>query len=130
MTVSVHYGYGKHTPALDIPVAENALLWNTAAFIAGLVSFALSKLGVAALLDRVMNPSGLQRCIAWGLAGLVAAVNLVNIIIYVTMCEPRRALWRFHLVMEGNATCRDVWILVNFATFNGGGWFPRYRSCR
>lgn len=119
-TVSVYYGYGKHTTAISIPNAEKALLFNTIAFIIGIVSFALPKLAVAALLCRLLNPNMLQRCLVWGLTGLVAVVALVNILIYVTMCDPPQALWKISMVMEQKATCRSIWILIDYATFNGG----------
>ena len=119
-TLSVHYGYGKHTTAISIPNAEKALLFNTIAFIIGIVSFALPKLAVAALLCRLLNPNMLQRCLVWGLTGLVAVVALVNILIYVTMCDPPQALWKISMVMEQKATCRSIRILIDYATFNGG----------
>lgn len=124
MTVSVHYGYGMHTTSLDIDDAEHALVYNMSAFVVGLMAFALAKLGVAALLDRIMNPSFVNRCLIWGLAGLVAVINVVNVFVYVTMCKPVDALWKIHKNIQGDATCRDVWILINFATFNGGKSLP------
>lgn len=99
---------------------EKALLWNMISFMFGIVSFALPKLGVAALLNRIMNPSPIQRAIIWGLVTTVTAIALVNILIYVTQCDPPRALWKISMVTSGKATCRDVWVLINFATFNGG----------
>ena len=122
-TASVHYGYGKHTSALNIKDAEKALFYNTVSFIIGIVSFALPKLAISALLSRLMNPSLLQRCIIWGLTAVVAAIAIANILIYVTMCDPPRALWEISMVMEGKATCRSIWVLIDFATFNGGASF-------
>lgn len=123
-TASVSYGYGKHTTALSIPDAEKALFYNVVAFIVGIVSFALPKLAVAALLCRLLNPNILQRCMVWGLTSLVAVVALANILIYVTMCDPPQALWQISMVMEQKATCRSIWVLIDYATFNGGMSFP------
>lgn len=67
-----------------------------------------------------MNPSMLQLWIIWGLTVTVAAIAIANILIYVTMCDPPRALWQISLVMEKKATCRSIWVLIDFATFNGG----------
>lgn len=100
--------------------AEKGLFYNSVSFIFGILSFALPKLAVAALLNRLLNPSLINRIITWGLASLVAAVAIVNIIIYVTMCDPPQALWKISMVMNGEATCRDIWILIHYATFNGG----------
>lgn len=114
------YGYGQHTSNLGPKTAELALMWNMISFIFGIISFALPKLAVAALLHRILNPTLTQRLIVWGLVSLVAVIALINILIYVTMCNPPQALWKTSMVLSGEATCRDVWILINYATFNGG----------
>ncbi|PLB51166.1 hypothetical protein P170DRAFT_355966 [Aspergillus steynii IBT 23096] len=118
-TASAAYGYGEHTAKLDIADAEKGLFYNSVSFIFGILSFALPKLAVAALLNRLLNPSLIHRIITWGLASFVGAVAIVNIIIYVTMCDPPQALWKISMVMNGEATCRDIWILIHYATFNG-----------
>lgn len=89
-------------------------------FIFGIVSFCIPKFAVCALLNRVLNPTFLQRVIMWTLVSLVGAIGVVNILIYVTMCDPPPGLWKPMMVMTGQAKCRDIWILINFATFNGG----------
>lgn len=119
-TVSVTYGYGQHMSNLDPKTVEPALMWNMISFIFGIISFAIPKLAVAALLHRILNPSLIQRITVWGLVILVAIIALINILIYVTMCNPPRALWKPSMILKGEATCRDVWILINYATFNGG----------
>ncbi|KZN84865.1 hypothetical protein EN45_090250 [Penicillium chrysogenum] len=118
-TVSVTYGYGQHMSNLDPKTVEPALMWNMISFIFGIISFAIPKLAVAALLHRILNPSLIQRITVWGLVILVAIIALINILIYVTMCNPPRALWKPSMILKGEATCRDVWILINYATFNG-----------
>ncbi|OQE25982.1 hypothetical protein PENFLA_c007G07809 [Penicillium flavigenum] len=118
-TVSVTYGYGQHMSNLDPKTVEPALMWNMISFIFGIISFAIPKLAVAALLHRILNPSLIQRITVWGLVILVAIIALVNILIYVTMCNPPQALWKPSMILKGEATCRDVWILINYATFNG-----------
>ncbi|CAG8907199.1 unnamed protein product [Penicillium egyptiacum] len=119
-TVSVTYGYGRHTSNLGPRATELALMWNMISFIFGIISFAIPKLAVAALLHRILNPSLIQRIIVWGLVILVAIIALINILIYVTMCNPPQALWKPSMVLKGEGTCRNVWILINYATFNGG----------
>lgn len=114
------YGYGQHKINLESRSAELALMWNMISFIFGIISFAIPKLAVAALLHRILNPNLTQRLIVWGLVSLVAVIALVNILIYVTMCDPPQALWKTSMVLSGEAKCRDIWILINYATFNGG----------
>ncbi|KAB8235890.1 uncharacterized protein BDW43DRAFT_15389 [Aspergillus alliaceus] len=118
-TISVAAGYGQHFSALPPDTRERALIWNVISFIFGILSFATPKLGVAALLTRLLNPSRLHRMIIWGLVAVVTAVALMNIIIYITTCDPPQALWKTELALNGQASCRDVWILINYATFNG-----------
>lgn len=122
------YGYGQHMATLSTEGAEQALFWNMISFIFGIISFALPKLAVAALLHRILNPTPLPRTIMWGLVSTVAAIALANILIYVTMCNPPKALWKTSMVMTGKAQCRSVWILIDFVTFNGGGLVP-FLSC-
>lgn len=117
------YGYGQHKTNLESRSAELALMWNMISFIFGIISFAIPKLAVAALLHRILNPNLVQRLIVWGLVSLVAIIALVNILIYVTMCNPPQALWKSSMILNGEATCRDIWILINYATFNGGEWY-------
>lgn len=121
-TISVAYGFGQHTASLETQAVENALLWTMISFIFGIISFALPKLAVAALLHRIMNPTSIQRIIMWGLVILVAVIATVNILIYITMCNPPQALWKSSMVLSGEATCRDISILIDYATFNGGEW--------
>lgn len=121
-TISVAYGFGQHTASLETQAVEKALLWTMISFIFGIISFALPKLAVAALLHRIMNPTSIQRIIMWGLVILVAVIATVNILIYVTMCNPPQALWKSSMVLRGEATCRDISILIDYATFNGGEW--------
>lgn len=128
----MYYGFGKHESALSQDAAEKALLWNMISFIFGIISFALPKLAVAALLHRILNPSFIERIMMWGLVWMVAAIAIVNILIYVTTCNPPQGLWKPSMVLEGTATCRNIWILIDFATFNGGGLFQRpsmHRCC-
>ncbi|KAJ5533843.1 hypothetical protein N7527_000097 [Penicillium freii] len=119
-TVSVTYGYGQHMMNLEPRSAELALMWNMISFIFGIISFAIPKLAVAALLHRILNPNFTQRIIVWGLASLIAVIAIVNILVYVTMCDPQQALWKTSMVLSGEAKCRDIWILINYAIFNGG----------
>jgi hypothetical protein len=113
-------GFGKHTANLSTPAAEQALLWNMISFIFGIISFALPKIAVAALLQRILNPIRVHRIILWTLVSMVAVIAIINILIYVTTCSPPQGLWKSTLVLEGVAKCRPVDVLVGFATFNGG----------
>ncbi|OJJ75163.1 hypothetical protein ASPBRDRAFT_53113 [Aspergillus brasiliensis CBS 101740] len=67
-TVDVALGYGKHAVVIADRL-ELVLLVNYINFALGIISFALPKLAVAALLSRFLNPTTIQRAILWGLTG-------------------------------------------------------------
>lgn len=120
VTVDVAFGYGQHADALLLPDLEMAILLNTVSFLFGIISFTIPKLAVTAMLNRILNPGALQKTFLWVLTGTVAVVSGICIIMLFTMCDPPEALWKIHLVMEGQAKCKDVWILINYAIFTGG----------
>lgn len=124
-TVSIHYGYGQHYNTLNSKHSSTALLWNTISFVFGMVAFALPKLAVAAHLDRIWGQvlSFQSRITMWGLPGAASLISLGNILIYITECSPTEALWTPDMAKAGEAHCRDIWILIHFATFNGGEAF-------
>lgn len=113
-------GFGQHAATLSNNALEQALLWNMISFLFGIISFALPKLAVAALLHRILNPVRIHRIILWTLVSMITVIAIVNILIYVTMCSPPQGLWKPTLVQAGVAKCRPVDVLVGFATFNGG----------
>ncbi|RDW64440.1 uncharacterized protein DSM5745_09851 [Aspergillus mulundensis] len=118
-TANIAIGYGKHAYVLDTSTVEEATFLNTLSFLFGIVSFSVPKLAVAAMLNRILNPSLVQKAAIWGLTGLGAVISGICIIILFTMCDPAHALWHTTLVAEGKATCRDTWILINYAIFTG-----------
>lgn len=123
-TIAIHHGFGKHTTTIGTPAAEKANFTIAISWIFGILSFAVPKLAIAALLARILNPSFRMLCALWGLTGFVGAVAIVNILIFFTSCDPPRAVWE---AVEG-AVCRDPYILINYARFNGGGCLRLYNT--
>ncbi|KAJ5835420.1 hypothetical protein N7447_001446 [Penicillium robsamsonii] len=121
-TVNVVLGYGSHTSALiergGMDLAERILVINYANFALGIMSFTTPKLAVAALLNRIMNPSRFHRIWLWILTASVFVASTICIIVLFTMCDPPQALWKVHLMAEG-ATCRSITVLVGYAIFTG-----------
>lgn len=127
-TVTVVMGYGSHTSVLmekgGMDLVERILALNYANFALGIMSFTTPKLAIAALLNRIMNPSRFHRLWLWILTGFVFVASTICIIVLFTMCDPPQALWKAHLMSKG-ATCRSTTILVGYAIFTGGmlvGW--------
>ncbi|OQE29291.1 hypothetical protein PENFLA_c004G05739 [Penicillium flavigenum] len=121
-TVNVVLGYGSHTPVLmergGMDLVERILVINYADFALGIMSFTTPKLAVAALLNRIMNPTLFHRIWLWILTGSVFVASSICIIVLFTMCDPPQALWKVRLMSEG-ATCRPTKILVGYAIFTG-----------
>ncbi|EYE99323.1 uncharacterized protein EURHEDRAFT_446911 [Aspergillus ruber CBS 135680] len=118
-TANVIIGYGKHAVFLSQDNLETAILLNTVSFLFGILSFTLPKLAVSAMLNRILNPTLFHRIALWFLTGFAAVVSVICILVLFTMCDPPKALWKMHLVMEGAATCKDTWILIDYAIFTG-----------
>ncbi|KAI8298148.1 hypothetical protein K4K59_002972 [Colletotrichum sp. SAR11_240] len=59
-TIAVSYGNGKHMKLLSTEQKQGAILWTTAAFCPGIMSFGLPKLAVISLLTRLMNPGSVE----------------------------------------------------------------------
>lgn len=124
-TANVSIGYGKHADTLDQKSLETAILQNTICFVFGILAFSLPKLAVAALLNRLLNPSLAQRIWLWSLTGFAFAVSIVCIILLFVLCDPPKAVWQVHLVTEGAATCKSTWTLVDYTIFTGGEFLAR-----
>ncbi|KAL2855661.1 hypothetical protein BJX68DRAFT_217541 [Aspergillus pseudodeflectus] len=118
-TANISIGYGKHAYVLDTKTVEKASFLNSLSFLFGIISFAVPKLAVAAMLNRILNPSFWQKMWVWIISATGAAISAVCIVMLFTMCDPPRALWETSLVIAGKATCRDVWILIDYAIFTG-----------
>ncbi|KAL3478272.1 hypothetical protein BJX99DRAFT_256598 [Aspergillus californicus] len=118
-TANIAIGYGKHAYVLDASTVETASFLNSLSFLFGIISFSTPKLAVAAMLCRILNPSFIHKVALWGLTGLGSVISGICIVVLFTMCDPPRALWKTHLITEGKATCRDTWILINYAIFTG-----------
>lgn len=123
-TVNVGLGYGKHTAIImqegGMDLLVKVLLINYADFALGIMSFTTPKLAIAALLNRIMNPSKFHRVWLWFLTALVFVSSTICIVVLFTMCDPPEALWKIELVSSGAATCRSNDILVGYAIFTGG----------
>lgn len=123
-TVNVGLGYGKHTPVITqqggMDLLVKVLLINYADFALGIMSFTTPKLAIAALLNRIMNPSKFHRVWLWFLTALVFISSSICIVVLFTMCDPPEGLWKIQLAASGAATCRPNKVLVGYAIFTGG----------
>lgn len=69
------------------------------------------------MLIRILNPSKIHKYFVIGLVSFAACVAATCIILLFTECDPPASQWDKSIP---NATCRDPWILIDFAVFTGG----------
>ncbi|TPR01013.1 Glycosyl hydrolase 12 family protein [Aspergillus niger] len=98
-TINVDIGFGKHAWLLSERTVEHATYLNCLSFLFGIISFTIPKLAVTAMLNRILNPSMVQRICLWTLTGFAAVVSGICIIVLFTMCDPPEALWKTHLAI-------------------------------
>ncbi|OLN82377.1 hypothetical protein CCHL11_09760 [Colletotrichum chlorophyti] len=85
---AVALGNGRHTTMLTDRQKEEILGWTVMAFSFGIISLALPKLAVVALINRVLNPNRLHRIFLWALVVLCAAGLLGNLVGLIAQCPP------------------------------------------
>ncbi|KAK7921284.1 hypothetical protein PG985_009306 [Apiospora marii] len=115
-TVATSYGNGKHFDLLGLEQKEGAILWTTAAFCPGILSFGLPKLAVIALLTRILNPSRAHWWYLWAMGLVCFASLLATVGVLLGQCTPARSLWTFSITEK---TCFDKNILVGYCIYAG-----------
>ncbi|RAH45291.1 uncharacterized protein BO95DRAFT_363994, partial [Aspergillus brunneoviolaceus CBS 621.78] len=118
-TINVRLGFAKHAWLLSAATVEYATSLNCLSLLFGIISFTVPKLAVTTMLNRILNASHIQRVCPKTLSTLAAIISGVSIIILFTMCDPPRAPWQAGLVAEGKATCKNLWMLIDYAIFTG-----------
>jgi len=109
-------GSGRHFDTLSLEQQQNVIKYTIAAFCPGILSFAIPKLAVVALLTKLMAPSPAHRLFLWCSSGVTTVVLFGCVIILYAQCTPSRSQWDFSI--EGE--CWSIWVLVNYAIFAGG----------
>ncbi|KAK2750411.1 hypothetical protein FQN57_003891 [Myotisia sp. PD_48] len=115
-TKSIAVGYGRHQHTLSDEQMRETILLNSVAFIPGILSFTVPKIGIAAMLNRILLPTVFQRNMVWLLTGLMTIASCVCILILFTRCSPPQAMWDNRVI---GATCRDPMVQVNYGIFTG-----------
>lgn len=99
-------------------------------FLPGILSFALPKFAVVALLTRIMNTSRIHRIFLWTMTSLCLLSLLGCIIILFAQCTPAKSQWDFSI----KGKCWDPWVLVHYSMYAGGQLcilsYKRKRNCQ
>ncbi|OBR14527.1 LOW QUALITY PROTEIN: Integral membrane protein [Colletotrichum higginsianum IMI 349063] len=124
-TLAVKAGNGKHMTLLSTEQQQGAILWTTAAFCPGIMSFGLPKLAVVSLLTRLMNPGRLHKWFLWWLGIWCQLTLWVTAGLLLGRCTPARSLWDFSI----KGTCISTDILIWFSVYAAVAQrFPSGRS--
>jgi hypothetical protein len=113
---AVSSGNGRHFSTLTLDQKSGAILWTMVGFLPGILSFALPKFAVVALLCRIMNPSRIHRIFMWTMTSLCTISLLGCIIILFAQCTPSNSQWDFSV----KGKCWNPWILVHYSMYAGG----------
>lgn len=115
-TIAVHNGNGMHFSLLTAEQKTNTVLYTTAAFCPGVVSFALPKMAVVILLTRLLNPNSYHKCFIWWLGIWCQLTIFATCGVLLGQCTPMNSLWDSSV--EGK--CFDKSILVAYCIYAGG----------
>lgn len=119
-TLAVASGNGKHWALLTVEQQQGAILWTTAAFCPGVMSFGLPKMAVAYLLTKLLNPSKWHKYFLWWLGIWCQLTLFATVGVLIGRCTPARSQWDFSVKGE----CFDSSILVAYCIYAGGTSFP------
>ncbi|KAH9233418.1 hypothetical protein K456DRAFT_1725476 [Colletotrichum gloeosporioides 23] len=109
------YGNGKHMKLLSDEQKQGAILWTTAAFCPGIMSFGLPKLAVISLLTRLMNPGRYHKWFLWWMGIWCQLTLFVTAGLLLGRCTPARSLWDFSVTGK----CFSKQILVVHCIYAG-----------
>ncbi|KAH9899087.1 integral membrane protein [Xylariomycetidae sp. FL2044] len=117
-TLSVAHGDGKHFSTLTVLQQEASILWTTAGFCPGVMSFGLPKLAVVVLLRRLLLPGRIHGAFLWFLGIFTQLVLLATVGVLIGRCYPARAQWDFSITEK---KCFSTRILASYCIF-AGSW--------
>ncbi|KAF2153677.1 hypothetical protein K461DRAFT_292394 [Myriangium duriaei CBS 260.36] len=116
--VATLYGLGNDVHNLTFPDIFEIVHWSYISIFLALIATTFAKWSLIALMLQVQGPNAHKRRIAlWLIGGLGAVVNLIQLILSATQCEPNDRLW--YRLKAG--TCPRQTLSENFSIFQGAG---------
>ncbi|PGH00227.1 hypothetical protein GX51_05924 [Blastomyces parvus] len=116
VTVSIYYGFGKHQDTLTPEQIRGSRLNAQIGSLFGILAISIPKLGVAAMLNRILVPTPFHRNMVWVLSGFSTLVGCICFPVLMTICHPHQATWDKRIK---NAKCRDPSSSTDFLIFHG-----------
>ncbi|KAK0392889.1 hypothetical protein NLU13_2383 [Sarocladium strictum] len=120
-THAAQNGQGRHFDAMLVLAPEKlerALLFTMLNFPFGILSFALPKVAVVALLVRILSPGRAHRCFLWGLSITCMIMLLISPLLLFLQCRPVHSAWTLDYPQD-QVKCWDPSILFNFSAVAG-----------
>lgn len=102
----------------DLTPAQQSgvILYTTAGFFPGILSFTLPKLAVISLLCRMLNPSRNHKIFLWSMGALLLANAITCFAVLMGRCIPFQAVYDVTFP-AAKARCFDKWINVAIAIY-------------
>ncbi|TKX20156.1 hypothetical protein C1H76_7657 [Elsinoe australis] len=117
LTLACLYGIGNDVGKLSFPGLFEALKYLFIGITMGLVSTALAKLSIIALLIQVSTKQQKKRRLfLWAVGVVIVAVQIAQLVITLTQCQPYDRLW--NRAKDGN--CDGQLRAGQFSWFQGG----------
>ncbi|KAK8046954.1 hypothetical protein PG996_015018 [Apiospora saccharicola] len=115
---AVSYGLGRHMEALSREDQIAVTTWTYIAFCPGVMSFAIPKLAVVALLVRLMAPRKLHYWVLWALGITVQLTLLATVGILIRVIDKRCPPFN-NVALEPPDHCVSISVQVNWCLFAG-----------
>ncbi|KAK7222799.1 hypothetical protein V2G26_010802 [Clonostachys chloroleuca] len=112
---AVAAGNGRHMKLLSQHEQESAVLWTTAAFCPGVMSFGLPKMAVVYLLTKLLNPNKWHKYFLWWQGIWCQLTLFATVGVLIGRCRPAHSLWNFDVPGE----CFSPDILVAYCIYAG-----------
>ncbi|KAJ5168552.1 uncharacterized protein N7482_004146 [Penicillium canariense] len=113
MTVSTHYGLGNHQNLLSYDNIVKTNLWSWIAQVIAIIDLVIARIAVIAFLISIQNRTmSKSRYILYGVGGIQALINFIEIILIFKQCTPTEKLWDIDL--PGRCDMIDICSKVGF----------------
>jgi hypothetical protein len=113
MTVSARYGLGNHQDRLDYDNIVKTNLWSWIAQILAIIDLVIARIAVIAFLMTIQNRTkSKSKYLLYGVGGIQALINFIEIILIFKQCTPTEKLWDIDL--PGKCDMIDICSKVGF----------------
>lgn len=114
MAVSVHYGLGNHQKLLSPENIVKTNFWSWIAQVLAIIDLVIARIAVIAFLMTIQKGTrSKSKYLLYGVGGIQALINFIEIILIFKQCTPTEKLWNYEL--PGRCDMIDICSKVGFA---------------